>query len=332
MESITPTGIRHAVRGVPDGWLPPGKRAAICFSIDDIHPGKATDAYEAGGDLDRGVLGRVRWLLERHPQLWITLFTTADWREISPVPTRTILAAIPYLRDRVFLARILPAGTMRLSRHPAFVEYLKHLPRVETGLHGLHHVQRGPRIPAEFERQSISACTKTLRESMRIFEEAGIAYVPGMGIPGWDLTATLLEAMARAGLSFFASARDIRTPTAQGARTNMSGLKGVSLLYPERVGKRGLIHVTSNMQATCPVDRAIAIVELGGLLAIKAHAVKQAGAFIALDGLDDLYRNYLDVLFSTLEDRYGDALWWTSMGKVAARCGQIQAWTPRGAR
>src|SRR5206468_3686930 len=121
------------------GWLPRGKRAAVCFSIDDVHPGKKTDYYEAGGDLDRGQLGHLSWLLERHPQLRATLFTTADWREISPVPTRKLLAQIPYLRDYFYLAKILRAGAMRLSRHTEFVQYLKQLPRVEIALHGLNH-------------------------------------------------------------------------------------------------------------------------------------------------------------------------------------------------
>ena len=30
-------------------WLPPGKDCAVVFSIDDIHPARSTDYYEAGG-------------------------------------------------------------------------------------------------------------------------------------------------------------------------------------------------------------------------------------------------------------------------------------------
>ena len=48
-------------------WLPSNKCGAVCFSVDDIHPAKSSDYYEAGGDLDKGALGHVRWLLERHP-------------------------------------------------------------------------------------------------------------------------------------------------------------------------------------------------------------------------------------------------------------------------
>jgi hypothetical protein len=30
----------------------------------------------------------VDWLLKRHPKLKVEFFTTADWREIAPFPTR----------------------------------------------------------------------------------------------------------------------------------------------------------------------------------------------------------------------------------------------------
>ena len=50
-------------------WKPKNKKAAICFTIDDIHPGKSSDLYEAGGDLDKGALKHVIRLLNRHPKL-----------------------------------------------------------------------------------------------------------------------------------------------------------------------------------------------------------------------------------------------------------------------
>ena len=304
--------------GVAD-WLPPGKRAAVCFTIDDVHPGKSTDAYEAGGDLDRGQLGHLHWLLERHRQLRVTLFTTADWREVSPVPTRKVLARIPQLRDWFYLANTLPTGTMRIGRHPEFVEYLKHLPRVEVGLHGLHHLQRGPNIPAEFRKKSATECKRILRTMLSIFEQAGLPYVRGMSPPGWDISDALIEGMVDVGLDFVASARDIRTPIARDAVTKMTGLKDAPLIYPTLIANRKLLHFTSNFQATSPIDRACEIIECGGLLAIKAHAVKNALGHVALDGLDALYRNYLDLLFTRLADNYGESLWWTTMGEISER-------------
>jgi len=301
-------------------WLPPGKQAAICFSVDDVHPGKRTDVYEAGGDLARGQLGHIGWLLARHPNLRVTLFTTADWRATSPVPTRRLLARIPYLRDQLPLTKVLDAGTMRLSRHPEFVSYLKQLTRVEIGLHGLTHVGHGRSIPVEFQQQDAAECRRILQEVLTIFNEAGLEYVRGMTPPGWHLSESLAQAMIEVGLQFVASARDVQTRVTRTATTKMSGLQGVSLIYPELICGGQLLHLTSNFQATCAIDRAVAIIEQGGLLAIKAHIVKNACGHIALDGLDELYRNYLDLLFTRLERDYGDALWWTSMGEISDRC------------
>jgi peptidoglycan/xylan/chitin deacetylase (PgdA/CDA1 family) len=301
-------------------WLPEGKSAAVCFSIDDVHPGMESNGRKAGAAVNRDSLGHLRWLLDRHPQLRATLFTTADWRQISPLPTRRLLARIPYLRERFFLAEILPIGAMRLSNHPEFIQFLKQLPRVEIGLHGLHHVQRGPRAPVEFQKQSVTQCKRTLQKMIAIFDETDLEYTMGISPPGWEMTESLARAMIEIGIKSVSSARDIGTPISRAATTNMSGLKGVSLIYPECICAGQLLHITSNFQATSTVDRALEIIENGGLLAIKAHAVKTILGYTALDGLDELYRNYLDLIFTRLENMYGDSLWWTSMGELTDRC------------
>lgn len=300
-------------------WLLPGKRAAVCFTIDDVHPGRARDAYDGGGDLGQGALGLVERLLQRHPALHVTLFTTPDWREISPVPTRSIVSRLPLLRDRLHLTALHPKGTMRLGRHPEFVRYLRSLPRTEIGLHGLHHIHPGRTVLIEFQNQGVEACKDMLRESIAIFNEAQLPFVPGMTPPGWNAPPALVQAMAELGLSFLASARDIKSPVTPGARATMSGLRGVSMLEPEWISEGRLVHLPANFQATSTKERALEIIESGGLVSIKAHIVKSAMGHIALDGVDALYMNYLDTLFCWLEDRYGEALWWTSMGEIATR-------------
>src|SRR5687767_11671706 len=103
---------------IETSFLPQGKKAAICLSIDDIHPAKSVDHYEAGGDLAKGALGLVENLLDRHPELKLTAFLTADWRMTNPFPTRKFLASIPILRDHIYLAKVLTKGSMRLHKHP----------------------------------------------------------------------------------------------------------------------------------------------------------------------------------------------------------------------
>jgi predicted deacetylase len=298
-------------------WLPAGKRAAVCFTIDDVHPGRSADHYDAGGDLGTGALGLVAELLERHPQLHVTLFTTADWREISPTPSR-VLSKIPVLRDRLYLSRVLPAGTRRIDRHPEFVAYLKSLPRTEIGLHGLHHIHKGPRLHVEFQDESLAEHRSKLRRMLEIFDASGLPYVRGMCPPGWNAPSALLAAMAELDFEFVASARDIKTPIAETAVTNMSGLAGASLIYPSRL-KTGLVHITANFQATSRWERAQQIVERGGLLGVKGHIIKDALGYVALDGIDPVYCNLLDLLFLRLERDYGESLWWTTPGQIASQ-------------
>jgi hypothetical protein len=193
------------------------------------------------------------------------------------------------------------------------------MPRADIGLHGLFHVHRGPNLLAEFQDESVEECRRILEKAMGVFRRAGLEFVPGLCPPAWNAPPNLLEAMATLGLKFVASSRDVYTAVSQGARTAMSGMRGMSLLYPQLVQDGRLVHLTSNFAPNNPIDRAVEIIELGGLLAIKAHAVKHAFGFTAVDGLDEHYANYLDVVLSSLEDRYGDQLWWTSMDEVTRR-------------
>jgi Uncharacterized protein conserved in bacteria (DUF2334) len=287
-------------------WLPETKRAAVCLSVDDVHP--APVAREA--------LGHVQWLQERHPQLRVTLFTTPDWRTLDPYPTRSLLTRIPILRDRLFTVRRHPRGTFRLDRHEAFCAFLREWPGAEVAMHGLHHVRSGVRPVLEFEGRSRAACRATIEAAKRIFEEARLPIAPGMGPPGWHATPELLDAMRDCGLTFVASARDLETPITPDAVANGSGLHGVSLVRPERLSE-GLVHFPTNFQATSPIKRATAILDCGGLLSIKAHLLAESGSYRALDGLTSEYRDVLDRLLCMVEDRFGDDLWWTSMGEMA---------------
>ena len=271
-------------------WLPDGKRAAVCLSVDDVHPSPV--AAEA--------LGHVQWLQERHPQLSVTLFTTPDWRTLDP-----LVAGAAH-----------PRGTFRLDVHESFCAFLRDWPAAEVAMHGLHHVSRGPRPVLEFDGLDAAACHTIIGEASALFGRARLPAPRGMSPPGWHATPALLEAMGLAGLTFIASARDLDTPITPQALANGSGLTGVSLLHPQRVD-HGLVHFPTNFQATSTLDRATAIIECGGLLSIKAHLLAECGSYRALDGLTPAYRDHLDRVLSTVEDRFGDTVWWTSMGEIA---------------
>jgi hypothetical protein len=300
-------------------WLPDGKVAAVCFSIDDVHPGTSADAYEAGGDLTRGALGRMLELQRRHRDLKLTLCVTPDWRLKSLVPDTTLLRRIPWLRDRVHWTRLHRPGHFRLDRHPHLVSCLNGFERCEVILHGLTHCHRGPRFAVEFQNQSVDECGAKVDRGLAIFAAAKLNFVRGYVPPAWNAPAALIAALGRRGFRFLCSARDLNTAVARDAVTAMSGLTGVSLLYPQFVGEHRLVHMSCNFQATSTIERALAILDLGGLLHIKAHIFKSGGGHVMQDGLDEAYCGYLDRLFAQIRQRFGDRLWWPHLSEVAER-------------
>ncbi len=299
----------------PIPWYRPGKSAAIVMSVDDIFPGTSQSAYEAGGDLDEGAFRHLSWLLHRHPQLLLTLFVTPDWRRIAAKANR-FWRHVPWLRDHVHLAKVLPKGTMDLRHHPEFVAFLNAMPRTEIALHGLHHTNLGRSLSVEFQNRDRADCAAILAEALQIFDECGLHYVRGLQPPGWACSPALQQACRDVGIEWVASARDIVTPVSADARTAMSGLSGVSMLFPERIAE-GLLHITTNFQATSAPERAFDILDAGGVLSIKAHISKYVPGHIHLDGVDHLYMNYLDRLFSDIEQRYGDTIEWTTLHRLA---------------
>src|SRR6266699_3211531 len=242
-------------------WLPAGKRAAVCFSVDDVHPATSRDEFDAGGDLGRGALGRLERLLERNPRLRVTLFVTPDWRLQRLVPTRGWLTRIPLLRERIHWAPLAPEGRFRVDRHPEFVSYLNALPRAECAVHGLNHAHVGPRMAVEFQEQSRGECRAMLEEGRRIFAAAGLRHVQGFAPPAWNAPPALCQALSDADFRFITSARDLDTAVTGEARTAGSGLRGASLIQPTFIrctpeenptgataSSAGLVHFTTNFQ------------------------------------------------------------------------------------
>jgi len=117
--------------------------------------------------------------------------------------------------------------------------------------------------------------------------------------------------MIAVGLQFVASARDLCTPITRDAVNHMRGRPGVSLIYPGWIMNHRLLHFATNFQATSPFDRAEQVIRLNGLVAVKAHIIKDAFGHVALDGMDKAYRDYLHQVFCRLEDRFAESLWWT---------------------
>jgi predicted deacetylase len=156
--------------------------------------------------------------------------------------------------------RPLRRGTLRVDRHPPFAELLRSFDRTDIGLHGLHHVRRGPLPILEFSGRTTAQCRRMLREGQTIMAAAGLRLTPGFAPPAWAAPLPLLRAMVDVGMRFVTSARDLHTPVAPEATAHGSGLQDVPLFAPHLLRTVPLVHIPTNFQATSPPSRAVAIV------------------------------------------------------------------------
>ncbi|MBR0866809.1 hypothetical protein JQ614_34675, partial [Bradyrhizobium diazoefficiens] len=244
---------------------------------------QATVRICGASSLDHGQLRFLIRLLTAHSKLRATLFVTADWRAKHPSVSHPLLMHIPGVRRLWCEWNTLPEGTMRIDRFPRFIEFLKNLPRVEIGLHGLTHNRGRHPTHLEYLDASEEECRRSLAGIFQIFHAANLAFVPGMSPPGWYLSHGLARAMRDAGLTFVGSSRDLVSAVHREARSGMSGLTGTSLIAPQWISG-GLLNFTTNYQATSTIDRARSIIDHGGLLAIKAHVIKRAGSYVGWMG------------------------------------------------
>jgi peptidoglycan/xylan/chitin deacetylase (PgdA/CDA1 family) len=299
-------------------FYPEGKHAAVVVSIDDVRPGISTRTSGDGSGFPGGILAAIIALRQNHPQLTITLFTVPDCREKNPFPTRRWLSHIPVLNRYFYLSPIWPDSTLSLEKHPEFCQRLGTLPGVEIAVHGLHHVSKGQPVFQEFRQLSLKECMRRLERAEGIFERVKLSYVKGFAPPGWNISPPLLRALQIRKYKFLASARDLQTEITIGAVTNGSGMHNLPLLYPTMLPGTDIIHIPANWSRTSSFERADRILELGGVLSIKGHAVKQQYGYTAVDGIDEAYCHYLDALFNHIEKRWGGDIWWTSMGDLSA--------------
>lgn len=286
--------------------LPAGKRAAICLTVDDVHPSPIATAS----------LAHLKELQRRHPALRATLFTTPDWRSLDPYPGAMLRARVPFLRDRIYTVPIDRRPTYRIDLHPEFCAMLRAWPGIEIAYHGLHHVRTGLRPIVEFRGRSRASSRRVLRRATGLFGDAGLSAARGICPPGWEAPPALIDALRDEAFEFLCSARDLDTPVAGDALTAGSGLRGMPLIHPA-ILPGGLVHISTNFQATSSIERALEIVSAGGVLAIKCHAPGGSGAHRMLDELNARYCDYLDQVLSAATAALGDALWWATAGEVA---------------
>jgi peptidoglycan/xylan/chitin deacetylase (PgdA/CDA1 family) len=320
-------------------FWPHGNQAAFTITVDDVHPEGSSDeeGIDYGGDMDQGNFRFLNTLIERRPYLKITLFVIADsvarpdyvgWKVLSrldPIVSRLARVSPRLVRStRAMMSRQRSYEQSRyrldLEEHGKWRDWLAS--KVRTGNfevvpHGLnHHNARHENSSMEFVGLSLEESMRRLLEMEQIFESASIPYTRGFRPPGWGTSQELLESLQKLRYVFLAGSADFKTDIRSSSTAAGVGLKSVQLAFPSKYAPYSFVTFCANCNTSAP-ERAIGVIEAGGLALFQTHIAK------TVFGLEAVSRKFINVvsrLLDLFEREYAGRIWFASLGEIAEFC------------
>jgi peptidoglycan/xylan/chitin deacetylase (PgdA/CDA1 family) len=235
---------------------------------------------------------------------------------------RSVLGSIA---DRVFyrffIRRFAPSK-YDVEESKAFSLYLADLVergQVEIGIHGCFHFHVIPPYSSEFKHLSEQEARKRIRIAVKKLAQAGIPFVKGFAPPGWGVSRSLLKVLAEEGFIYIAGSADFMSPVHAKAVSKEAGLKEVPLIFPSKVFSN-LINVPRNWTPhRNDLDRALKIIELGGLLGMHMHVEnKYHGTYLG-NGITVQNIRRLEKLLDVIESIFGSSTDFLTFSEVALR-------------
>lgn len=307
---------------------PKGFKAALAIGVDDLSPMSRSDGCDLGGDLENGSLGLLEKFLERY-RLKATLFVIPCY--IYKPPPRGVESIHRKLRnvskafDKLFyrMISIWPHEKFNISmeKNKAFVEYLNSLINkgiIEVGLHGLFHFNYIPPYASEFKFLDKNQIRKRIETALMILDKSNLRYIKGFAPPGWGVNRELVEVLDESSFTFIAGSADFKTPVSLNAQVYEAGLRGTSLLFPTRIGRK-IINMPRNWTPhRNTILRAKQILELGGLLGIHLHIENECHGVWLGNGVTEENIAKLEKLIDFIDHRYGrEYIWVTTFNSIA---------------
>jgi len=262
----------------------------MLIGIDDIHPERAIDGTDCGGDPDKGVLKYLDSLTEFGT---ITLFVTPNWRYLPlSLPSKGLMRLGFRLQNKGW-----PEDKWRLDMHPEWCSWLREKVkegRFELGLHGLYHASNSWPPAAEFKALDENESLHRIEEAERIFSRARLPLSRVFRPPGWGIGEGLLKALLKRNYAISGSV-GILSPLAEASICKEAGLTGAKAFYPERI--RGVLNIPVNCSIrTSHEDRVREIVGMGGIAVLHGHAENDYHGERIGNGVITAYQNLHSLL------------------------------------
>jgi predicted deacetylase len=278
----------------------------VCnLNFDDLCPKYLDhDGLDYGGRPRVGVAGRLAALLERWPEVAVTLFA---------IPDAT-------MRKRRWRIGARPSYDISSPDHSdwlLFYNNLRSRHNLEFALHGLHHWQTENRLfgrQTEFAFKRPSEAEDSITRALAIFRSVG--WEPtGFRQPGWGLTddLSLLRVLQRCGLRYIAGS----TPDG-GLNANCVR---VAVDYPCVV--MGIVNIPQNVNLDWTLEemktRCSDLASGSGLVSIKGHFVDRDDTnCLSAENLDKLLR-----LVEHLVVKFRNRVRFRTCGQIAEACTRL---------
>ena len=304
-----------------------GSSAILVFGIDDIHPESDETGY-SGKNMGIEVLELLSELVIRHPQLKVTLFVTPDWIYLPQLLGFRFIQkrlAKDHISNRLltrFLQRKWRIGHFRVDTEEyddwrALVREMVSTGNFSIGIHGLTHFQDYVWYTREFFNKTVSQNRLKLRAAVDLLKSAEIPFTMGFSPPGWYIDDSLIEALVCEQFCYIAGSFDSERDVSSAIKSQMSGIKHVDLFYPTLLRDK-LINIPRNWDiARSPLERALKIIELGGVVGVHAHMFDSYHGDLTGNGITRDHIARLDQVLTVIEDRFGDRVQFATFQEVA---------------
>ncbi len=282
---------------------PFNKDCALLIGLDDLHPeGKSSrEGLDFGLDIKGPFWRNINYLIEKEINIKFTLFTVANWIDLSDFPSRIFFP----LRKMYRIRREYPKNTFNLD-NDKFHKWIKKLNFYirkgifEISMHGLSH--HNPKLiysqSQEFVGMRYHQSVNQINSMIEVFNRSGLSYIRGFRPPGWGINGSLYRCLKKYNFLYIADRYDFYSP--------INKLKVLKF-------KDGILSIQANCFPS-QLERCVDIARSKGIIILHSHLAKTTW------GLNIVNKDWainIEKIISEIKLRTLNNIWFCTFSELA---------------